>query len=111
MSEVPFRLSFEGGGLLSLKFTSFAGGFELLIAGLENGGVAAGEAVGGGDVAQRAVEAGGVIMIDELPDDALGVFEGQRSFGTDGLLLEGAMEALQLAVALRIVGRGQDVGR
>ena len=101
MSEKPKGLSCEGGGLLSLEFAGFASGFEFLVAGLEDGGVAAGQAIGRGNVAQGAVEAGGVIMIDELADDALGVLKGERGFGPDGVLFEGAMEALQLAIALR----------
>src|SRR5947209_1580211 len=111
MSEKPKRLSCEGGGLLSLKFAVGASGFEFLVAGLEDGVLGPGQAIGWGDVAERAVEAGGIIMIDELADDALGVFEGERGFGPDRLLLERAMEALQFAVALRVMGRREDVGR
>jgi len=58
------------------------------------------QAVGRGDVAESAVEPGGIIVIDELADDALGIVQGER----------GAVEALQLAVAPRVVGRGEDVG-
>jgi hypothetical protein len=66
--------------LLSSDFTVLSGRFEFFVSGGEDGGVAAGEAVGWGDVAQGGVEADGVVMVDEAPDDALGIFEGERGF-------------------------------
>ncbi len=89
---------------MAFEFTSLAGCFQLLIASGKDGGVAAGEAVGRGDIAQGAVQARGIIMVDELADDALGVVDGERGFGADGLLFEGAVKAFEFAVALRVMG-------
>ena len=30
-------------------------------------------------------------MVDKVPNDALGIFEGQRGFGPDGLFFEGTV--------------------
>ena len=81
MSVCRGRLSYAGEVLLTFEFTSFAGGLQLLIAGGKDGGLAVGQAVRWSDIAQGAVEAGGVIVLDELADDAFGVGEGERGFG------------------------------
>jgi hypothetical protein len=49
-------------------------------------------------------------MVDKVPNDALGIFEGQRSFRPDGLFFEGAVITFQFTVALWVIGRAQDVG-
>ena len=72
--------------------------------------VAAVELVLGRDVADGAVQADVVVMGDEVGDDAAGVVERQRDLDADALALEGLVPAFDLAVALRIVGRGPDVG-
>lgn len=65
------------------------------------------EAVLWGDEADGAVQTHVVVMVDELAGDAPGVLEVERGLGTDGLLFEGAMEALEFTVALRIMGRAE----
>src|SRR5258708_6679910 len=110
MSAERRRLSYLGEVLLSFKFADFASGFEFLIAGLEDFGLAAGETIDWGDIAEGAVQTGGIVMVDELCGDAVGVFEGERGFGADGLLLERAVEALELPIALRVMRRAKDVG-
>src|SRR5262245_36078923 len=55
------------------------------------------------------MQAACVVVGDELADDAAGIFQGQRRTGTDAFFLEEAMPAFDLAVALRVVGRGLDV--
>ena len=70
---------------------------------LKDRAVAVGEAIGGSDIAKSAVEANLVVMVDEGFGDSFGIVEGQRRFWADGLFLERAMEAFDLAVALRIV--------
>ncbi len=69
-----------------------------------------GEAIGWGNIAEGAVKAGGIIMVDELAYCAFGVIESKRGFGADGLLFESAMEAFELAVALGVMRRAKDVG-
>jgi hypothetical protein len=51
-----------------------------------------------------------VVMVDKVPNDALGIFEGQRSFRPDGLFFEGAVITFQFTVVLWVIGRAQDVG-
>src|SRR5262249_35192735 len=55
------------------------------------------------------MQADGVVVLDELADDAAGVFRGQRGARADALLLEDAVPAFDLAVALRVVRRGPGV--
>jgi len=86
-----------------------AGIFQLLIALLKDGAMPVGKTVGRGDITERTVEADLVVVVDEGTGDSFGVFEAQRGLWADGLLLEGAMEAFYLAVALRIMGRAKYV--
>ena len=51
-----------------------------------------------------------LVFADELTHDAPRVVDIQRTLGSDALSLDRAMIALQLAVALRIVGTGSYVG-
>ncbi len=95
---------------MAFEFTRLAGVFQLLIALLKDRAMPVGKTVGRGDVTERTVEADLVVMVDEGTGDSFGVFEAQRGLWADGLLLEGAMEALDLAVALRIMGRAKHVG-
>lgn len=67
---------------------------------LEDGQVISLEAVPGGDVVDGAVEACGVVMVDEGRHEAPGVVEGERCFRADALALERLVEVLQFAVAL-----------
>ena len=41
--------------------------------------------------------------------DPFGILQAERSFGADGLLFQGSMEAFEFAVALRVMRRGEDV--
>ena len=53
-----------------------------------------------------AVQALVVVIGDVVADDAAGLVQGQRRLGADAVALEGAMPAFDLAVGLRIIGRG-----
>ena len=59
---------------MASESSSFAGGFELAVAFGVDGVLAAGEEIVGGDVAEGAVEADGVVVGDEPAHDAVGVF-------------------------------------
>ncbi len=72
--------------------------------------VAAVELVLGRDVADGAVQADGVVMVDVIGHDAAGVVQRQRHLDADAVALEGLVPAFDLAVALRIVRRGSDMG-
>lgn len=72
--------------------------------------MAVGEATGGGDIAEGAMKANLTIVVDEGFGDAFGIIQRQRRFWPDGLLLEHAVKAFDLAFALRVVRRGADVG-
>ncbi len=65
--------------------------------------MAVGETIGGSDIAESAVEAHLVVMVDKGCGDTFCIVEGQRRFWPDSLFLERAMKAFDLAVALRIV--------
>ena len=62
--------------------------------------MAAFEPLLGRDVADGGVQARGVIVVDEVAGDALGILQIQRRQRPDGLVLEGLVKALQLAVGL-----------
>ncbi len=49
-------------------------------------------------------------MVDEIADDALGIFKGERGFRPDGLFFESAVITLEFTIAPGIIGRAQDVG-
>ena len=96
---------------MTLLFTGGAGGFEFFIARQMNEGVFAGETVPGTDIADGRVQALVVIVFNEVPGDAFGIVERERGLGADGLGFQGLMEALNLAVGLRVVRAGHDVAR
>jgi len=58
------------------------------------------------DVAYGTMQADGVIAFDVIADGATGIFQRQRRLLADAVPLEGAMEAFDLAVGLRIIGGG-----
>ena len=89
--------------------TSLAGGLEVFVAGGVDFILPAGEAVCRGDVTDGAIQALGIVVVDEVAGDAVGVFKGQRGFGTDGLLFERLVEAFEFSVGLGILGTGRDV--
>ena len=70
--------------LLSFSFEVLSGRLEFFISGGEDGGVACGDAVCWGDVAESGVEAHVVVMVDEAAADAFGVLKGSRVIGVLG---------------------------
>ena len=62
-----------------------------------------------GDVADGAVQADAVVVVDEARDDALRFLQGRRLGRTHRVALERLVPALDLAVRLRIVRRGAHV--
>ena len=106
-SELKPRLLVLG---LALLLAAFAGLGQFAVACVEDLLVAAFELVLGRDVADGAVQADGVVMVDVIGHDAAGVVERQRHLDADAFALEGLVPAFDLAVGLRIVGRGFDVG-
>jgi hypothetical protein len=101
-------LWWEGDSLVG-DSTALAGGFEFFVAGGVDFILPAGEAVCRGDVADGAMQGLGIVVVDEVAGDALGVFKGQWGFGGDGLLFERFMEAFEFSVGLGIVGTGPDI--
>jgi hypothetical protein len=94
-------LAVESGltGGVAFFFPPFTGGFEFLVAGCEAVFVSAIELVLGCDVADGRVQADGVVVFDELADEAASVCQGQRRTRADTFLLADAMPAFNLAVA------------
>lgn len=93
------------GGLASL-FSLFTGRLQFLITRRENLFVAALQFVFGGHESDLAVQAHLVVVRHELACDAPGVIERQRRSRSDAFGLERLVPALDLAVALRVMGRG-----
>ena len=67
------------------------------------------QVVFGGDKADGGMEAGGVVVFDEVADDALGFREIERGEWADGLVFDGLVEAFEFAVGLGVVGAGHDM--
>jgi len=88
---------FAGLGQFAIAF-----GMDLLVASFEF--------VLGGDVTDGAVQADGVVVVDIIGDENTGLVEGQWHLDADALALEGFVPAFDLAIALRIIRRGFDVG-
>src|SRR5919204_5149798 len=61
------------------------------------------------DVTDRAVQPHRVVMLDVPRHHAAGVLQTQRRLGADAIALDGAVEALDLPVALGVVRRRLDV--
>ena len=89
---------------------AFAGLGELAVAFGMDGLVVAEEFVVGRDVTDGTVQADVVVMRDVVGDDAAGILERQRHLDADAIALEGFVPAFDLAVGLRVVGRGADMG-
>ena len=62
-------------------------------------------------IADRAVKPRRIIVVHELCDSTSCIIQAQRTQGTDTLSLDRAVIPLNLAVALRIVGKGGNVAR
>ena len=71
--------------------------------------MAVGKAIDWSDIANGAVKAHLVVMVDKGFGNALGIIKSQRCFRSDGLLLQRAVEAFDLAIALRIEWACADV--
>ena len=91
---------------LALLLTPFASLDQLAIAFGEDLRVAAFEPGLGRDVAEGAVQPDRVVMRDELADDSPGLVERQRHLDADAIALDRLVPAFDLAVRLRVVGRG-----
>src|SRR4051794_15837026 len=105
-------LAFRGGlaCLLSFGFPPLAGFFQLAVTGVENLLLPAFELILGREVAEGAVQADGIVVLDEACHDAAGVLQGQGRPGADTIFLENPVPAFNLAVALGVVGRGLHMG-
>ncbi len=64
----------------------------------------------GSDVAQGAVQADGVVVLEVTADQAASILERKRAAGTKALGFERLMPAFDLAVGLRVERRSPDVG-
>src|SRR5206468_1866339 len=95
---------------LAQLLTALAGLGELAVAVGKDLPLTTLEPVLGGDVADGAVQADVVVVGDEIGDDAAGIVERQRHVNADAIAFDSLVPAFDLAVGLRIVGRGLDVG-
>src|SRR5688572_8623682 len=80
---------------------SDAGEVEPTIALGPDRGRAAGEEVGRGDVADRAVQTDGVVVLDPARDEGTRLVDVGGLTGADRVGLDGLVPALDLAVGLR----------
>ena len=87
-----------------------AGGFQPGIALGPDGGSAAGELIGRGDVADRAVQPDGVVVLDPAGHQRARLVERLGLTRPNSIGLEGLVSAFDLAVRLRVVRRGPDMG-
>lgn len=67
------------------------------------------ESIRGGDVADRAVKAHGVVMDDEIGDELASLLQGLGALRADATGLQGLVKPLDLSVRLRIVRAGSNV--
>ena len=74
---------------------------------LEDGAVTVGKAIGWSDIANGAVKANLVVVVNKGFGNALCVLEGQGCFWPDSLLLESVVKSFDFAVTLREVRRGE----
>lgn len=95
--------------LLAQRLAVFAGGVQFAIALGEDGSVASFEFVLGGDIADGAVQADGVVVVHVIGHNASRIFQGQGYVDADTTTFQGAVPAFQFTVALGMVGRSADV--
>ena len=95
---------------LAQLLAAFARFHELAVAFGVDGSVVAEELVVGGDIADGTVQTDLVVVLDVIGDDPSRVFQRQRDLGANALALDRFVEAFELAVALRIIGRSPDLG-
>jgi hypothetical protein len=86
--------------------TTAADFFELFVAIGVDLLVAPFEPVLWGDESDGRVQAGRVVIVDEVAGDPLGLLDIKRREGANGLILQGLVEALKFAVGLRAVRAG-----
>ena len=94
---------------LTELFASLAGFSQFAIAFVEDGFVAAFELVLGCDVADGAVQADVVVILDVVEYDATSVFERQWDLHADTVALESFVKAFNFAVGLGVIRRGLHV--
>jgi hypothetical protein len=106
-----YGLAVESGlaGGVAFFFPPFTCGFEFAVTCREDFFVPSFELGLWRDVAEGRVQAYRVVVIDELGDDASGVFQGQGRTGADTFFLEDTMPAFDLAVTLGVIRRGSGV--
>src|SRR5689334_20603788 len=83
--------------------TSVAGGLELAVAVGPDGLLTAGQEITRGDVADGAMKADAVVVLDETCDNGVGFVQGSGRGRADRVALDGLVVPLQLAVGLRVV--------
>src|SRR5262245_24277151 len=93
-------------GSSTSRSAGLTGRSELGVARRPDSGGTAGEDVGGCHVADRAVQADRVVVLDPAGNEGAGVVEGLGLAGSDRVALDGLVPALDLAVRLRVVRRG-----
>jgi hypothetical protein len=96
---------------LSFKFSDLASEFEFTISLGKDFAVAAGEAMGRGDIADGRVESDGIVMLNEALDEPSGILVGKRAARPEAIGFEALAPAFNFAVALRVIGRGFDMGQ
>lgn len=107
------RSSVAGGcsrGLAAPRCPSLSGFGELAITLGEDRRFAAGELVGGCDVADRAAPSHVLVVFDEAVDESSRFVEREGQVVPQAIAFERAVPALELAVGLRVVGTRSDVG-
>ena len=97
--------------LAAFSFTGLSGLEEFVVASGKDSLFFAGEFVRWGDVAYRRVKAHGVVVFNEASHEATGVLEVQGDPWADAIGFERLVPALDLPVALRVVGRGAHMGQ
>ena len=97
--------------LVAFSFTGLSGLEELLVASGKDDLFSTGKLVSRGDVADRRVKAHGVVVFNEASHEATGVLEVQGNPWADAIGFERLVPALDLPVALRVIGRGAHMGQ
>src|SRR5260370_26360814 len=77
---------------------------QLAIPGGKDFGFAPSQFVGGGNVADRAVQAARVVVLDKFADDPPGLLQRQRATRTKALPLGALLPSFVLPVAFRVTG-------
>ena len=83
-------------------FSPFSGFLQFAVSFPEDHFVVSFEFIFRGDIADGAVKADSVIILDELADKTSGILKRERDFGSQALAFDGTMPTFQLAVALGI---------